>query len=139
MYTVITNCQPISRCKHGKHRQQLSTHVNHSGMAQRLPSSKLSSSCIIYTVSTVVINSLYVLTMFDCGSFPGFRGLDDSLHVLTVVYGVYCVYVDKFVYRSLLNFHQFTVVYVVECVKGVSMQWEHVEDLGTNRAISLNF
>ena len=102
MYTVITNCQPISRCKHGKHRQQLSTHVNHSEMTQRLPSSKLSSSCIICIVSTVVINSLYVLTMFDCGSFRGFRGLNDSLHVLTAVYGVYRVYVDKLVYRSLL-------------------------------------
>ena len=39
------------------------------------------------------------------GGFPGFRGLNDSLYGLTVVYGVYRVYVDKFVYRSLLNFH----------------------------------
>ena len=38
----------------------------------------------------------------------GFRGLNDSLHVLTVVDGVYRVYIEKFVYRSVL---QLSLVY----------------------------
>ena len=104
MLIVIESCKPIYRRKHGTHRQQLSTHVNHSGMAQRLPSSKIPSSCISCTVSTVVINSLHVLTMLTVGVFGGFRGLNDSLHGLTAVYGVYCIYIKKLVYRSLIRF-----------------------------------
>ena len=50
------------------------------------------SSCLVCTICTVIINSLYVLKFVysvDCEGFLEFRGLNNNLDGLTVIDGVF--------------------------------------------------